>query len=71
MELSAVTSLCETCFNIEDSEHKSLHSFFRVVIKRAEGLPDDREAQGRELYKVGLISETPLCTYVQQVFIYL
>ena len=51
-DFDAATSLCETCFNAEDSEHRKLHTFFCVVTKRAQGLPDDREAQACELYNV-------------------
>ena len=51
-DFDAAISLCESCFDVEDPEHKKLHSFFRVVTKRAQGLPDDREAQERELYNV-------------------
>ena len=55
-DFDAVTSLCESCYNAEDVEHKSFHSFFRVVSKRAEGLPDDREVQSRSLYNVSPVS---------------
>lgn len=51
-DFDAPTSLCESCFNTEDSEHRKLHSFFRVTTKRAQGLPDDREAQACDLYHV-------------------
>ena len=51
-DFNAPTSLCEGCFYAEDSEHRKLHSFFRVITKHAQGLPDDREAQACELYRV-------------------
>ena len=51
-DFNAPTSLCESCFDAEGSEHRKLHAFFCVVTKRAQGLPDDREAQARVLYNV-------------------
>ena len=57
-DFDATVSLCERCFNAEDPDHRKLHSFFRVVTMCAQGLPDDREVQARELYKVRSTSLT-------------
>lgn len=51
-DFNAPTSLCETCFNAEDAEHRELHSFFSVFTRFVSGLPDDKAQQAPQLYSV-------------------
>ena len=51
-DFDAATSFCESCFHAEDFEHRTVHSFFCVVTKRAQDVVDDREAQAHGLYNV-------------------
>ena len=51
-ELNANVVLCDPCSFPEVSEHARLHSFSKVAAKPVQNLPDDEEAQKREMFDV-------------------